>query len=108
MTEVSSGGAIAGHHATPEQHRAGTAYLRSLTVVIAILGGGGVRAVLIRRRMGYFCSDRTVRKVKLHSTDGVPTPPFKRGVVRVQEMYSPGKTSPTATGEADRETRPSK
>ena len=31
--------------------------------------------------------------------DGVPTPPFKRGVMRVQEIYSPGKasaeTSPT-------------
>jgi hypothetical protein len=44
--------------------------------------------------------------------DGVPTPPFKRGVVRVQEIYSPGKasaeTSPTATGKADRKTRPSK
>jgi len=34
-------------------------------------------------------------QVKLHSTDadGVPTPPFKRGVVRVQEMYSPRKAS---------------
>jgi hypothetical protein len=33
--------------------------------------------------------------VNLHSTDadGVPTPLFKRGVVRVQEMYSPGKAS---------------
>jgi hypothetical protein len=41
MTEVSSGGAIADHHATPQQHRAGTAYLRSLTVVMTILGGGG-------------------------------------------------------------------
>ena len=56
--------------------------------------------------MGYFCSDRTVWEAKLHSTDveGVPTPPLKRGVVRVQEVYSPGKTSaetlPTATGEA--------
>jgi hypothetical protein len=74
MTEVSSGGAIADHHATLQQHRAGTAYLRSLTVVMTMPGGkgGGFRAVLIRCRMGYFCSDWTVWKAKLHSTDGVP------------------------------------
>ena len=45
--------------------------------------------------MGYFCSNRTVWEAKLHSTDvdGVPTPPFKRGVVRVQEVYSPEPSS---------------
>jgi hypothetical protein len=64
-------------------------------VVTTMLSGDGVQA-------------------KLYSTDAdsVLTPPFKRGVMRVQEMYSPGKasaeTSPTATGKADRETRPSK
>ena len=61
MTEVSSGGAIADHHATA-QHRAETA----------------------------FYSGRTVWEAELHSTDAgnVPTPQFKRGAV--QEMYSLG------------------
>jgi hypothetical protein len=40
MTEVSSSGAIADHHTTL-QYRAGTAYPRTLNVVIAIPGGGG-------------------------------------------------------------------
>lgn len=98
--------------------------LRTLTMVTAMLGGG-VRALLIRvesrkpsvllicRRISY--SDQTVWKAKLHSTDvdGVPTPPFKCGIVIVQEMYSPGrhpaaKTPPTATGKGGGETRPSK
>src|SRR2546423_11067272 len=64
-----------------------------------MLGGGEVRAILIRttqasvplirRRISSFRSDRTIWKAKLHSTDAddVPTPPSKRGVVRVQEMY---------------------
>jgi hypothetical protein len=43
MTEVFSGGAIADHHATA-QHRAETAYLRTLNVVMTIPGGAGVRA----------------------------------------------------------------
>src|SRR5947209_3093486 len=127
MTEVFSGDAIADHHITP-QYRKRRLYipLRTLNVVTTMLGGGGVRAFLIsleprkplfhyfRRRISYFCSDRTVWKAKLHSTDadGVLTPPLKRGVMRVQEMYSPWKasaeTSPTATGKADHETRPSK
>ena len=98
MTEVSSGGAIADHHATPQQHRAGTAYLRSLTVVMTMPGGkgggGGVRAVLIRCRMGYFCSDWTVWKAKLHSTDGVPIQPafvfdMIDGFVRFQNRPTP-------------------
>ena len=40
MTEVSSGGAIADHYATL-QYSAGTAYLRTLNVVMAIPDGGG-------------------------------------------------------------------
>ena len=40
MTEVSSGDAIADHHATP-QYSAGTAYLRTLNVVMMTPGEGG-------------------------------------------------------------------
>jgi len=40
MTEVSSGGAIADYHATP-QYSAGTAYLGTLNVVLTIPGEGG-------------------------------------------------------------------
>jgi hypothetical protein len=40
MTEVSSGGAIADHHTTL-QYSAGTASLRTLNVVMTILGEGG-------------------------------------------------------------------
>src|SRR5437868_6385032 len=44
---------------------------------------------LIRQRISYFRSDQTAWKANLYSTDadGVPTPPSKRGVVRVQETY---------------------
>ena len=58
MTEVSSNGAIADHRDMLEPRK----------------------PLLIRRRIGYFCSDRTVEEAKLYSTnaDGVPTPPFKR------------------------------
>ena len=71
--------------------------LRTLNVVTTMPGGGEVRVILIRlelrkplfhlirRRISYFCSDRTIWKAKLHSTDadGVPTPPLKRDVVRI-------------------------
>jgi hypothetical protein len=40
ITEASSDGAIADHHATP-QYSAGTAYLRTLNVVMTTSGEGG-------------------------------------------------------------------
>jgi hypothetical protein len=53
MTEVSSGGAIADHHATP-QYRAGIAYLRTLNVrdgsgstIGRLIGGGHNSAVAL-------------------------------------------------------------
>jgi hypothetical protein len=57
MTEVSSNGAIADHRDILKLRK----------------------PLLIRRRIGYFCYDRTVEEVMLYSTnaDGVSTPPFK-------------------------------
>jgi hypothetical protein len=62
--------------------------------------------MLIRRRMGYFCSDRTVWEAKLHSTDldGVPTPPFKRGVVSTGGVLSREDISGDVT-DSDRRSR---
>jgi hypothetical protein len=47
MTKMSNSGAIADHHTTP-QHRAETAYLKTLNVVMTIPGRAGVRALLIK------------------------------------------------------------
>jgi hypothetical protein len=117
MTEVSSNDTIADHHAATQ--RTEVAYLWTLNVVTTMPGGGGVRALLIRlkprkplsirRRIDYFCSDRTIREAKLYSTnaDGIPTPPFKRGVVGIQEICSPGETSNSEdVSDSDKKSRP--
>src|SRR2546423_4036751 len=96
MTEVSSGDTIANHHTTL-QHRERRLHipLRTLNVVTTMLGGGAVRAILIsleprkplfhyfRRRISYFCSDRTIWKAKLHSTDADSTRRGARMAFRV-------------------------
>ena len=46
------------------------------------------------------------RSFILRTQMGVPTPPFKRGVVRVQEIYSPGEGINGDVTDSDRKSRP--
>jgi len=86
-------------------------------VVTTIPGGGGVRAILIRATYAsvgspnnwLFLRRPDCGEAKLYSmsADSVPTPPFKLGVVGLQETCSPEAASNSEDfTDSDREGRP--